>query len=42
VTTTQWAEVADSVPPHCLATIAKVARECARTWSEIGEMIDSG
>ncbi|TMR97082.1 ParB/RepB/Spo0J family partition protein [Nonomuraea basaltis] len=40
VTTTQWAEVADNIPPHCLASISKVARECARTWSEIAEMVD--
>lgn len=40
VTTTQWAEIAESIPPHCMASISKVARECARTWSEIAEMID--
>ncbi|TYB61925.1 streptomycin biosynthesis protein [Nonomuraea sp. PA05] len=42
VTTEQWAEVAESVPPHCLVSIAKVARECARTWSDIAETIGAG
>ncbi|MFC4121388.1 ParB/RepB/Spo0J family partition protein [Nonomuraea zeae] len=41
VTVTQWAEVAENVPPHCLTSIAKVARECARTWSDIAEMINA-
>ncbi|MFG6200609.1 ParB/RepB/Spo0J family partition protein [Nonomuraea sp. JJY05] len=40
VTIRHWMELAEIVPPHCTVSIAKVARECARTWAEIAEMIE--
>jgi hypothetical protein len=41
VTADQWRDAARAVPPHCLVNVAKVARECARSWSGLAEELES-
>ncbi|MEU7575484.1 ParB/RepB/Spo0J family partition protein [Micromonospora sp. NPDC049240] len=36
----QWRDATSSVPPHCNVVVARVARECARVWSDVADQLD--
>lgn len=42
LTIEQWRDSSSAVPAHCHAAIARVARECARTWSAIADELEAG
>jgi ParB-like chromosome segregation protein Spo0J len=35
-----WTQLADSIPPHCVATIASIARGCAVSWMRFAEHME--
>lgn len=42
VTFDQWERITDAVAPHCRATLADIALECARTWADLADQIGNG
>lgn len=32
---------ADDIPPHCAAQVLQIARQCARTWEALAEVLDA-
>lgn len=41
LTIEQWRDSSSAVPAHCHTAIARVARECARTWSTIADELEA-
>lgn len=39
ITAERWAVLANSVPPHCHDSVARVALECARAWQTFAEQL---
>jgi ParB-like chromosome segregation protein Spo0J len=40
VSTADWQDVADAIPPHCSFEIIEIARGCAQAWSEFAAELD--
>lgn len=40
LTVDQWRENSGGIPPHLSAAIVSVARQCARTWTEIADELE--
>jgi hypothetical protein len=37
----QYASFIDAIPPHCLPTIARLARQCTSEWKALAEQLES-
>jgi ParB-like chromosome segregation protein Spo0J len=40
ITATDWTKVARRVPPHCAIAVSRVARKCAKEWTELATMLE--
>jgi ParB-like chromosome segregation protein Spo0J len=40
ITAERWAVLADSVPPYCHDSVARVALECARAWQDFAKQLE--
>lgn len=36
----QWSKQVERIPPHCIPTVAEIARHTANTWSDFAEHLD--
>lgn len=40
LSTADWQNIADSIPPHCSFEIIQIARNCAQAWTAFAEELD--